>query len=123
MTLVLLQSKINKRSESVSDLLEAVKATTVDALMEKNIILVIACDSSEVEMDFDLMRSALVNLIENARKASDEGPATKSHAYEKIIEVTDHGREIPPEEIDASQIRFLCGSLPEQSSRGKCLRV
>lgn len=100
MTLVLLQSKINKRSESVSDLLEAVKATTVDALMEKNIMLVIDCDSSEVEMDFDLMRSALVNLIENARKASDEGQPIEVHAYENIIEVTDHGRGIPPEEIE-----------------------
>jgi len=100
MALVLLQSKISKRPESVGGLLEAVKATTIDALMEKDIKLVIDCDSSELEMDFDLMRSALVNLIENARKASDEGQNIEIHARENIIEVTDHGKGIPPEEIE-----------------------
>lgn len=50
-------------------------------------------------MDFDLMRSALVNLVENARRASSPGETIILSAHDYSIEVIDHGKGIPKEEI------------------------
>ena len=50
-------------------------------------------------MDFDLMRSALANLVENAKRASSEGQTITLAAHGNVIEVIDHGKGIPVEEI------------------------
>lgn len=99
MTLVLLQGKTTLRPESVSKLLEAVRETTADSLDEKGVGLDIDCRMDVLEIDFDLMRSALVNLVENAKNASEPGQMIELSAYENKIEVADHGKGIPPEEI------------------------
>ena len=99
MTLTILQGEIALKPESVSKLLEAVRETTADALNEQNMKLIIDCSIDTLPMDIDLLRSALVNLVENGRKASMDGQTIEIHAYGNIIEVTDHGSGIPPEEI------------------------
>lgn len=99
MTLVLLQDEIELQEESVGKLLYAVKATTEDALKERNMELYINCAINTLFMDFDLMRSVLVNLVENARKASAEGQTIEIHAYGNIIEVKDYGKGIHADEI------------------------
>lgn len=99
MTLIMLQGKIELREESVEELLAAVKASTEDLLQENNITLLIKCSMGTLLMDFDLMRSALVNLVENARRASDLGGTILICAYDNSIEVIDHGKGIPKEEI------------------------
>ena len=50
-------------------------------------------------MDADLMRSALVNLVENAIKASERGSTVELIANKNEIIVRDHGRGIPKDEI------------------------
>ena len=50
-------------------------------------------------MEFDLMRAALVNLVENARRASSPGETILLFAHDNSIEVIDHGKGIPKEEI------------------------
>ena len=50
-------------------------------------------------MDFDLMRSALVNLVMNAKAASSAGQSVELRAHGQVIEVIDHGKGIEPEEI------------------------
>lgn len=99
MTLVMLQGEIPLRDESVPELLDAVKASTADALREQGMVLVTDCGIDTLPMDSDLMRSALVNLVMNARKASGVGHAIEIRAYDRTIEVTDHGHGIPPEEV------------------------
>ena len=47
----------------------------------------------------DLMESLLVNLIDNAMKASKEGDTIYVEAAGTCILVEDHGRGIPAEEI------------------------
>ena len=50
-------------------------------------------------MDFDLMASALFNLIDNARKASNPGAVIRLYAHDNVIEVKDYGKGIPADEI------------------------
>ena len=97
--LVLLQGRINVKAESVGELFAAVKETVSDVLDEKNISLGINCKKDTLSIDFDLMRAALVNLVDNAGKASKTGSVIKLHAYDNTLEIEDHGRGIPKEEI------------------------
>lgn len=99
MTLVLLQGEIALQPESVTELLEAVKASTADALHENNMALVTDCTMDTLPMDFDLLRAAIVNLVENARKASSDGQTIEIQAYDNAMTVIDHGKGIPQEEI------------------------
>ena len=50
-------------------------------------------------MDMDLMRSALVNLIENSRRASNAVSVIELLAYDNLIEVKDHGSGIPQADV------------------------
>ncbi len=99
MALVLLQGEIVRQPVSAKELLDAVASTTTDALHEKNIELKVNCEIDVMEVDFDLMRSALVNLVENARKASREGQIIEVNVTDHMIEVIDHGMGIPEEEM------------------------
>lgn len=98
-TLVMLQGEIALQPESVPELLASVAETAAAALQECNMQLSIDCSIDTLPMDFDLLRSALVNLVENARKASSGGQAVELSAHDGVIAVADHGRGIPPEEI------------------------
>jgi signal transduction histidine kinase len=99
MTLVLLQEEITLRPESVSELFEAVRETTADSLEQKGVTLSVECGMDRTLMDFDLMRSALVNLVENAKNASEPGQQIELRACGGRFEVADRGKGIPPEEI------------------------
>ena len=99
MTLVLLQQKLDLREERVSALIDAVRETSEDALREQGITLVTSCQADTLWMDFDLMRSALVNLVMNAKSASSFGQSVELRAYARVIEVIDHGKGIEAEDI------------------------
>lgn len=99
MTLVLLQGEISLREESVAQLLEAVKESTADKLEKQGMKLCLNCETDTLPMDFDLMRSALVNLVENARKASRDGQTIYLCAKDNAIEVRDFGQGIPAKEL------------------------
>lgn len=98
-TLIMLQGEVELREESVEALLAAVKAASGGLLQEKGVELLIKCSMDTLPMDFDLMRSALVNLVENARRASSPGGTILLFAHDNSIEVIDHGKGIPKEEI------------------------
>jgi signal transduction histidine kinase len=98
--LVMLQGRVDVKPENVRELLAAVEETVMDALDEKNITLAIDCKMDTLPVDFDLMRAALANLVDNAIKASERGSIIELRAYDNIIEVEDHGRGIPKEEIE-----------------------
>jgi len=98
-TLILLRGEISMRQESVMDLLLAVRETTADSLQKRGVELTIDCGMSFLKMDFDLMRSALANLVENAKNASEPGQRIVLSAYDGCFEVSDSGTGIPPEEV------------------------
>lgn len=98
-TLVLLRGEIPMRRENVMDLLLAVRETTADSLQKRGVELAIDCRMDFLEMDFDLMRSALANLVENAKNASEPGQRIVLSAYDGCFTVSDSGAGIPPEEV------------------------
>jgi len=99
MTLAMLQGELAMRPESVVKLLNAVRETTAAALHERGIALTTECGVDILRMDFDLMRSALTNLVMNAAKASGDGQTVEIRAQGRAIDVIDRGKGIPSGEI------------------------
>jgi signal transduction histidine kinase len=99
MTLTMLEGTIDLRPVCVQELFDSVEATVNDTLRENGIRLEVDCSMDVLPMDVDLMRSALANLIENAKRASQRGGCIRLSASESTISVQDYGKGIPPEEI------------------------
>lgn len=79
-------------------------AGLMQPVMEKNqMTLRAAAQNSIVLIEPDLFKTLLVNLIDNARKASQEGGVIellgKIDGRDYVFCVKDHGRGIPPDEI------------------------
>lgn len=83
----------------VQELLNRVEALERYHVAENKMQLVMTCAMGAVLMDVDLMESLLVNLIDNAIKASREGDTIDVLAVNNRITVRDWGKGIPPEEI------------------------
>ena len=99
MRLVVLSDAIERVPCPVCALFDAVKETVSDSLARAGILLQTDCHDEVLLMDADLMCSALVNLIENAIKASERGSTVELIAQGNALIVRDHGRGIPKDEI------------------------
>ena len=97
--LITLQEDIELREESVSDLLDSVKSSVDEGLKQRHMNLQAFCDVDTLPMDFDLMQSLLINLVDNAAKASQEGQTIELRAHGSTITVRDHGAGIPKDEL------------------------
>jgi len=90
---------IHMEKHPVSQLIGKVAELEKYHLKEQGITLETRSDDTVLLMDMDLMESLLVNLIDNAMKASKEGDTIYVEAVGTCILVEDHGRGIPAEEI------------------------
>jgi len=95
------EQKMAKSPFAVSGWLQtAVDVLTGDA-RQKNVTLVLQTDDATVEGDFNLLTSALVNLVKNAVQASPEGKTVKLHGRVEhgryLVEVSDEGLGIAGE--------------------------
>lgn len=97
--LITLNEQIRLKEEQVQELLDSVRSSTDEELKSKNITMNIDCSIDTLPMDFDLMQSLFINLVDNAVKASGEGQTIELRAHENTISVTDHGIGIPEKEI------------------------
>lgn len=91
--------EIHLRQSEVSGLFDTVQRSCHGLLKERGVVLRTECRMDTLEMDADLMASLLLNLIDNAAKASRKGDYILLRAYENIIAVTDRGKGIPKDEI------------------------
>lgn len=98
--LIALRGQLELRRESVAELFFRVEASMVQTLGQRGTPLCAACGDEALAMDIDLMQSLVVNLADNASKASEPGQAVLLRAYGNIIEVKDCGCGIPEDEID-----------------------
>lgn len=85
---------------SVQELFRKVEDLEKYHLDEKKIVLKISCEMNSLWADKDLMESLLINLIDNAVKASGEGGSILLEGYGKTISVQDYGIGIPDEEVE-----------------------
>ena len=85
---------------SVPELLDRVRESTADTLAARGVSLETDCRVESLELDADLMQDVLVNLVDNAGKASREGQTVTLSADETGFAVRDQGCGIPLEEID-----------------------
>ena len=97
--LITLKEDIKLNNESVADLLDSVKSSVDEGLKQRHIDLQHFCDINTLPMDFDLMQSLLINLVDNAAKASQEGQTIEMCAHGNTITVKDHGAGIPKDEL------------------------
>ena len=83
----------------VQTLLDRVHDLEIHHIREKGMHLVMSCSMDTLAMDVDLLESLLVNLIDNAIKASKEEDVIDVIATHDRISVRDSGTGIPQEEI------------------------
>lgn len=97
--LICLRRQIEIWPESAAALLETVREHTLALLTQRGIGLEVECAEETIDIDKDLMLSALVNLLDNASKASQPGQSVTLRAHGGALEVEDHGCGIPADEI------------------------
>lgn len=102
MQLIVLHQNESIRLErtSVAGLLKNVRQSSAEQLKQRGLTLKISNSMDELVMDSDLLSSLLLNLIDNAGKASNPGDTIELLAGGNSISVRDCGRGIPKNEID-----------------------
>ncbi len=102
MQLIVLRQNDGIRLEPnrVEDLLESVRLSCAEQIRQRGIKLAVSSSMDTLVMDKDLLGSLLLNLIDNAGKASQPGDTIELAAQDSTISVKDQGRGIPPGELD-----------------------
>lgn len=90
---------IEPKEQQVSDLLDMVYDAAKEQVRQRGLILNIENHMELLKMDRDLLCELLLNLIDNAGKASPRGSAITLLAQGNIISVSDSGHGIPAGEL------------------------
>lgn len=99
MSLVTLGQNLHLAPYSVEALFARVAESTAETMDLRQTPLQITCRAETLPMDVDLMQSLLVNLVDNASKASEPGQVVELHAQGRTLSVRDHGCGIPAEAL------------------------
>ena len=94
------EEALELRETPASKLFEAVSKACSQLLKNKNMTLECIEAGETYKVDVDLMTDALINLVDNGIKASDEGSKIILKAQGNIITVQDFGKGIPKAEQD-----------------------
>lgn len=97
--LITLKQDIELKPSSAPQLFERVEESMAETLRQRDTRLISECKLNTLSMDADLMPSVLINLVDNASKASAPGQAVTMRAYDDVIEVSDNGIGIPESEL------------------------
>ena len=90
---------IEPKPQSVAELLAMVCDAAKEQLKRRGLALRVENHMQQLKMDKDLLCELLLNLIDNAGKASPRGSVIALRARGNIISVSDSGHGIPPEEL------------------------
>lgn len=97
------QQEIMYREIYMPEFLEEVKKTVAQSLEEKKIVLYVEAQNGVIYGDRELLGSVFINLIDNARKASDAGKRIwvygRSVPGGYTVTVEDEGRGVTQEEL------------------------
>lgn len=105
MELILIKNQdiVNKKEENIKELLLEIANDMKAKLEAKNINLKIETNEIYIQMDKALMKGVMINLIDNAFKATEKGSTIfigGSNYPNKMIYVRDEGKGIPESELD-----------------------
>lgn len=100
MALVTLGKDLHTQNASVETLFDRVAESTAETMEMRQTPLTTQCHIKTLPMDMDLMQSLLVNLVDNASKASEPGQEIELCAEGRTISIRDHGRGIPADAVD-----------------------
>lgn len=114
------ETTVKKKKEKLCDLFERVKKIMDGRLREKGIQLTVRLSSEDVtwEMDEDLMMSLLMNLLDNAWKASKEGGKILLNGDQHTIIVEDDGMGIPSDDLPRVKEAFYMVDKSRAKSAG-----
>ncbi len=93
------QEALDIREVKIKDIFEIAAKSCRAHIETKNITLEINEHGESLMADGDLLTEVIINLLDNAIKASDEGGVISLTAHDKKIIVRDYGRGIPEDEI------------------------
>ena len=98
------KQEIEKKRYDAAYLLREVSAVTVPSVTDDGMKLEVFWENGEVEVEPDLFKTLLINLIDNARKAGKKGQPVelfgRSEAGGYAFYVRDHGRGMKKEELE-----------------------
>ena len=92
-------NNINLEQGNVADLLESIRLSCAEQLKQRGLRLTIKNSMDTLVMDQDLLSGLILNLIDNAGKASEQGGVIELLAQGNTITVKDYGKGIPPDEL------------------------
>ena len=116
--LITLKQKPELTPVCVTDLFASVLENTADMLTARGIILKTESSVQSLNLDADLMQSVLINLVDNAGKASGAGQTIVLSADETGFTVQDHGCGIPQDEIRRITDPFYMVDRSRSKSQG-----
>lgn len=90
---------LSMKEESVGCLLQVVQDACMQQIRQRELTLKVQNEMDTLLMDIDLLSSLLLNLIDNAGKASNPGDTIELIAKDSTITVTDYGKGIPQDEL------------------------
>ena len=112
------------RPAAMGAFLERMGSVLRPALEEAGIQFTVEAEEAPVWLEPDLMETACLNLLDNARKATPEGGtivltgrAGEGGGY--LIQVSDTGRGIPAEELSRDIVELHGGTLDFESVPGQ----
>lgn len=114
------ETSISLKKTGAEEFLRRLKDLTAYRLREKNIGLTVSCHPKDLllRIDEDLMMSLMMNLVDNAYKASAEGSTIAVSADERGLSVEDTGRGIPRAEIERVTEAFYMVDKSRAKSAG-----
>lgn len=118
--LITLRESAELTATPVREVFDAVRESMEETLAERGTPLDVEYSDANLPMDADLMCSAVINLVDNASKASREGQAVMLRSYGRTIEVSDRGKGIPKDEIDRITEPFYMADRSRSRKTGGC---
>lgn len=116
--LIVLRTQVQKKHACVAELFSKVSTAMKPILQSRHLSIQCYDNGVYIDMDSDLIRSLLINLIDNAAKASEAGQVITLRAQDHLIEVMDCGTGIPKEEIPRITEPFYMVDKSRNKKRG-----
>lgn len=121
---VLGKEELKLRMVQVGSLFEEVKGIVLPVMEQEGMELISEVQEGQIEIELDLMKSVLINLIDNARKSMKSGGRVwmtgkkGQNKGEYVIVVRDTGRGIPEQELNRITDAFYMVDKSRSRSQG-----